>query len=145
MIPQEDVRVGDRIVAAEYGPLTILETVRWAGVQENWDGVHWDRESVRENSQLRTFIASGTFRQALLVRALTDWLGSSGSLKKLAIRHVAPTYEGDMQRYSARVVEKSDDPEGCLVSCEVEGVNQNDERILVGSCVLKVRSAGKRP
>lgn len=143
MTVQHDVRVGDQIVAAEYGPLTIAETVRWAGVQENWDGVHWDRESVREKSNFRTFIASGTFRQALLVRALTDWLGPAGTLKKLKIRHVASTFEGDMQRYSARVTDTSADAEGTLISCEVEGVNQHNERIIVGSCVLQIRSAPK--
>ena len=26
------VRVGDQIVATEYGPLTIVDTVRWAGI-----------------------------------------------------------------------------------------------------------------
>jgi acyl dehydratase len=142
MTDRPEAEVGDQIVAAEFGPLTIAETVRWAGVQENWDGVHWDRESVRANSKLRTFIASGTFRQALLVRALTDWLGPFGSVKKLSIRHVAPTYEGDIQRYFAHVIDKAIDSDGTQISCEVEGRNQNNERILLGSCVLKVRNAG---
>jgi acyl dehydratase len=144
MTHQADAKVGDQIVAATFGPLTIAETVRWAGVQENWESVHWDREYVRANSKLRTFIASGTFRQALLVRALTDWVGALGSLQKLSIRHVASTFEGDMQRYFARVREKTADPDGTLISCEIEGLNQDDVRILIGSCVLKIRSAGSQ-
>lgn len=134
-----DVRPGDEIVAAQFGPLTIQETVRWAGVQENWDGVHWDRESVRQKSKLRTFIASGTFRQALLTRALTDWMGPMGSLKKLKLRHVAPTYEGDLQRYFARVTDVVTELDRKLVSCDLEGLNQNGERIMVGSCVMALR------
>lgn len=137
MTVHDDVRPGDRIVDRQFGPLTIAETVRWAGVQENWDGVHWDRESVRANSRLRTFIASGTFRQALLVRALTDWLGPHGRLKKLKIRHVAPTYEGDMQCYSARVVDITAGAGTRQLICDVEGVNQDGVRIVVGSCILE--------
>ena len=144
MTHQAEAKVGDQIVAAAYGPLTIAETVRWAGVQENWESVHWDREYVRANSKLRTFIASGTFRQALLVRALTDWAGPLGSLYKLKLRHVAPTYEGDMQRYFARVMEKTAGSDGTLISCEVEGLNQDNVRILIGSCVLKIRNASSR-
>ena len=75
----EDIRAGDEIAMVEYGPVTIVDTVRWAGVQENWEQVHWDREFAREHSKLRTFIASGSYRQALLARTLTDWVGPRGS------------------------------------------------------------------
>jgi acyl dehydratase len=138
MIVGDDIHIGDQLVAAEYGPLTIVDTVRWAGVQENSERVHFDREFVRENSQLRTFIASGGYRQALLARALTDRIGLCGKLLKLRVRHVAPTFEGDMLRCSARVTEKSKRADGTAISCEVEGKNQQDEQVLIGSCVLLV-------
>ncbi len=141
----EDTNIGDEIGAAEYGPITIIDTVRWAGVQENWEQVHWDREFAREHSKLRTFIASGSFRQALLARTLTDWIGPRGVLRKLKVRHTAPTYEGDLIRYSGRVVGKSSDAGDPWVACDLEGKNQNGDRIIVASCVLRLarRSAGR--
>jgi acyl dehydratase len=134
----EKLHVGDVIVAAEFGPLTIIDTVRWAGVQENSERIHFDREFARENSRLRTFIASGGYRQALLARALTDRIGLRGKLLKLRVRHVAPTFEGDMLRCSARVTEKVRRDDGTAICCEVEGKNQKDEQVLIGSCVLLV-------
>jgi acyl dehydratase len=134
----ENLEVGDEFVATEFGPLTIVDTVRWAGVQENSERVHFDREFARENSRLPTFIASGGYRQALLARALTDRIGLRGKLLKMRVRHLAPTFEGDMLRFSARITEKSRRDGGTAIFCEVEGKNQKDEQVLVGSCVLVV-------
>ncbi len=136
----EDVEIGDAIEAAEYGPLTIVDTVRWAGVQENSEQLHWDREFAREHSELPTFIASGAYRQALLARTLTDWIGPRGVLRKLRVRHTAPTLEGDMIRYSGSVVEKSEDEADPWVACEATGVNQNGDMLLSGRCVVVLAS-----
>ena len=137
----EDVQVGDEIPAAEYGPLTILDTVRWAGVQENPQRLHWDAEYARTHSGMRTFIASGAHRQALLARTITDWIGPDGALRRLSLRHVAPTYAGDLMIFGGTVVEKSPEAADPWVACEVTGRNQDDERIVAGRCtvVLPVR------
>ena len=99
----DDVTVGDTIPSREYGPLTIVDTVRWAGLQENWQHLHYDRDHVRRHNGLKTFIASGAYRQALLMRMLTDWIGPRGWLQKISIRHTYSTFEGDTMRFSARV------------------------------------------
>ena len=139
MMPAE-FAIGEELIAAEFGPLTIVDTVRWAGVQENVERLHFDREFVLENSRLRTFIASGGYRQALLARALTDRIGPRGKLLRLRVRHTAPTFEGDMLRYFARVTETATRPEGIAISCDVEGKNRA-ERTSAGR---KLRPAGAR-
>ena len=90
----DDVAVGDTIPPRDYGPLTIVDTVRWAGLQENWQHLHYDRDHVRQHNGLKTFIASGAYRQALLMRMLTDWIGPRGWLKKISVRHTYSTFEG---------------------------------------------------
>ena len=136
----EDVSPGDKIDVVGYGPLTIVETVRWAGVQENSERLHWDREFAREHSKLPTFIASGAYRQALLARTLTDWVGQCGKLRKLRLRHTGPTHEGDMMYYSAVISGKSATASDPWVSCDIEGHNQDNKPILAGSCVLVLPS-----
>jgi acyl dehydratase len=135
----EEINVGDRIPQREHGPLTIVDTVRWAGLQENWQHLHFDRDHVRQHNGLKTFIASGAYRQALLMRMLTDWIGPRGWLRKISVRHTYSTFEGDMMRFSGRVVEKSPSPG--IVICELDGTNQDDQKILSGRCtiVLPVR------
>jgi 3-hydroxybutyryl-CoA dehydratase len=136
----DDVAVGDAIPPREFGPLTIVDTVRWAGLQENWQHLHYDRDHVRRHNGLRTFIASGAYRQALLIRMLTDWIGPRGWLKKINVRHTYSTFEGDMMRFSARIAEKSSDPSDPWVACELEGTNQENKQILTGRSILRLLS-----
>lgn len=132
----EDVSVGDLIPPREFGPLTIVDTVRWAGLQENWQHLHYDRDHVRQHNGLRTFIASGAYRQALLMRMLTDWIGPRGWLKKISIRHTYSTFEGDLMRFAAKIREKSDDCSENWIICDLEGTNQKNRQILTGHCTL---------
>jgi acyl dehydratase len=132
----EDVSVGDSIPGREYGPLTIVDTVRWAGLQENWQHLHYDRDHVREHNGLPTFIASGAYRQALLIRTLTDWIGPRGWLKKINVRHTYSTFEGDMMKFGGRVIEISTDPADLWITCDLDGRNQVDKQILTGRCTL---------
>ena len=132
----DDIAVGDSIPTREHGPLTIVDTVRWAGLQENWQHLHYDRDHVRQHNGLKTFIASGAYRQALLMRMLTDWIGPRGWLRKMSVRHTYSTFEGDMMRFSAQIAEKSTDPADPWIMCELKGTNQEGRQILTGRCTL---------
>ena len=132
----DQVRIGDSIPPREHGPLTIVDTVRWAGLQENVQHLHFDRDHVRQHNGLPTFIASGAYRQALLIRMLTDWIGPRGWLRKINVRHTYSTFEGDSMRFFARITEKSSDFSDPWISCELEGKNQEDRQILTGRCTL---------
>ena len=132
----DQVQIGDAIPPRVYGPLTIVDTVRWAGLQENVQHLHFDRDHVRRHNGLPTFIASGAYRQALLIRMLTDWIGPRGWLRKINLRHTYPTFEGDSMRFFARITEQSSDPSDPWISCELEGKNQEERQILTGRCTL---------
>ena len=142
----DQVQIGDSIPPREHGPLTIVDTVRWAGLQENVQHLHFDRDHVRQHNGLPTFIASGAYRQALLIRMLTDWIGPRGWLRKINVRHTYSTFEGDSMRFFARITEKSSDSSDPWISCELEGKNQEDRQILTGHCtlILPLRSEDAR-
>ncbi len=132
----EQIQLGDQIPEREFGPLTIQETVRWAGFQENSAQLHYDREHARGHSGLKTFIASGEYRQALLMRVLTDWIGPRGVLRKLSLRQTFPTFEGDLMHFSAKIIEKSPNESEPWIVCELIGKNQEYHQILTGQCTL---------
>jgi len=132
----EDINAGDAIPSREYGPLTIADTVRWAGLQENWQHLHYDRDHVREHNELPTFIASGAYRQALLIGMLTDWIGPRGWLKTISVRHTYSTFEGDMMKFGGRVFDKTTDSSESWITCDLDGRNQVDKQILTGRCTL---------
>ena len=134
----EDLSCGDPLPECEYGPVSVADTVRWAGLQENWSQLHFDRDYVREHNGLRTFIASGPYREALLLRMLTNWVGPRGRLNKISLRHTYSTFEGDRIFYSGKIVEKSGTADDPWIRCEIDGKNQEGRQILTGSCVLVI-------
>lgn len=136
----ETIRIGDTIPACSYGELTIIDAVRWAGFQENYAQLHYDREYVRREGNLKTFIASGAYRESLMVRLLTDWMGPKGRLCKLATRQMNPTFEGDSMTFSGEVVEKSADAAEPWVVLEMKGVNQDGQQILAARCTVLLES-----
>lgn len=143
----EDIQAGDALPEREYGPLSVVDTVRWAGFQENWARLHYDRDYARQHSGLRTFIASGAHRQTLLIRVLTDWVGPRGTLRRLSLRHSRPTYEGDLMRFSGRASAKSERADDPWLACDLEGRNQDGAVILTGQCTVmlpsRARGAGR--
>jgi acyl dehydratase len=136
----EDVEVGTVVPPVEYGPHSLVTAVFWAGFQENRSGLHFDRDYVRKSGGANSIVASGALRQSFLTRTLTDWAGPRSFLRSMTVRHTASTYEGDMQVYSASVVEKSDDSSKPWIVCELNGRNQNGEQILKGRCTLLLAS-----
>jgi acyl dehydratase len=143
MIKTTEFVVGAEIPAAAFGPLTIIDTVKWAGFQENSEQIHWDREFAREQAKLPTFIASGAYRQALLARALTDWIGPRGRLLKMKVRHVAPLFEGDTIIYSGRIINVTKDDGELVGTCEVEGQSSDGKALLSGECVVSLKRDGE--
>ena len=141
----DDVEVGAKIPEREYGPHTLLTAVFWAAVQENAGALHFDREYVREFRGAPGIVVSGQLRQSFLVRTLLDWGGARAFLSKMDCRNTAQVYEGDMQRYSAVVVEKSSNPEEPWVVVEFDGRNQDGEQILRGKATLLLPLRGWPP
>ena len=136
----EDIKVGDTIPPREHGPFTIVESVRWLGFQENWSRTHMDRQHVQETRGLKSFICSGAYRESLIARMITDWVGPEGMLRKLNLRQSLPTLEGDMMRFSGTVVEVSPAAGDPWVTCELQGTNQDDRQIVTGRCTVEIRS-----
>ena len=134
----ETVQVGDALPESTHGPLTLGDTVRWAAFQENWAALHIDREHARTQLALPSFIASGGYRQALLLRGVCGWIGPDGQLLWLRLRQTYPTFEGDLMRFCGSVTEKSADPADPWVECQLEAENQDGRQILTGTCRVRL-------
>jgi len=139
----EDLEVGSRLPTREFGPHTLVDGIRWAGVQEHPSPTHTDREYMRERRGAKGFIASGANREAYLFRLLYDWVGPGGDLRKSSLRNTASTYEGDLMRFGGTVVEKSPSAEDPWIVCEIDATNQDGVQIVRGQCTLMVPSRSR--
>lgn len=133
----EEISIGTQLPSREFGPVTITDTVMWAGVQENPWRLHFDRQYVRDHYGLPTVIASGQYREALLTRWLIEWSGPLSTLRRLSLRQKRPTFEGDMIRYTGDVVAASDTTPG-LVTVDLVGTNQEQVQILTAQALVDI-------
>jgi acyl dehydratase len=139
----EDMSIGDIMPERQFGPHTLVAAVYWAGIQENPAGLHFDRDHARNVLGAKSIVASGALRQSLLVRAIMEWLGPRAFLRSMTLRHTAPTYEGDMQYYSARVCETPARDAEPLIGLELSGRNDENLAIMSGRCsILLPRRSG---
>ncbi|MGQ0549343.1 MAG: MaoC/PaaZ C-terminal domain-containing protein [Armatimonadota bacterium] len=137
-----DIAAGALLPAVEMGPLTLADFVRWAAYQENWFALHYDRAFAQMRG-LRDCIQSGHHRTALLTRMITDWLGSAGWLKRLAVRHGAPVYVGETIRCEGRVRDSSAGG-ARVVNLEVWAVTLDGRHVSEGTAAVELHPEGSR-
>ncbi|MDR7418895.1 MAG: CoA transferase [Armatimonadota bacterium] len=113
--PQDEFTAGRALPALRAGPFTLTDFVRWAGYQENWLRIHYDETHAVGRARLAGPVQSGNHRTALLLRMLTDWLGSRGHVRRLSVRHVAPVHVGDAITCDGRIVATAPGANGGLI------------------------------
>jgi len=71
---------------------------------------------------------------------MTDWMGDDGFLKTLEGRFVKFNYVGDVQWFTAKVVDKFIAGDEHIVKCELSAVNQRDEVTTTGVATVALPS-----
>jgi acyl dehydratase len=82
----EDIAVGDRLPSLAIGPITPSHLVRWAAATENWHRIHFDWRYATGHDRLPDVVVNGSWKQHLLLRLVTDWVGESGWLWQTAFQ-----------------------------------------------------------
>ncbi len=113
---------------------------RYAGASKDFNPIHIDEDYARK-TPLGGTIAHGMLILAYLSQLMTDAFGQNWlSGGKLSVRFKAPARPGDTITIGGKIrqVEKSDGQN--LIHCEVLCRNQNDESIITGETMVKVKN-----
>ena len=112
---------------------------RYAEVSKDFNPIHIDADYARQ-TPLGGTVAHGMLILAYISQMMTaafeeSWVSDG----KLSVRFKAPARPGDTITASGKVrrVEKSEDRN--LVNCEVLCKNQNDEAVITGEAVVRVK------
>jgi acyl dehydratase len=142
MTTTPSIEVGVEIPPLTVGPFTHIDLIRWAAYQENWLRIHYDREHAGRVLGMRDAVQSGHHRTALIVRAITDWLGDGGRLRRLSVRHVAPVFPGDRLTCGGRVRAVGGQPGGSdgtrTIDVDVWAIADADRTASEGTAVVEV-------
>ena len=86
----------------EFPAITTTQLVMYAGASDDYNRIHYDQDYAR-SAGLGGVIAHGMLTMALMTRALTDWAGHAGVVRRLSARFVAPVRPGDVVTVEAVV------------------------------------------
>ncbi len=132
----EEVTVGTNIPSLVKRPTTV-SLFMFGAVTWITHRIHFDYNFARSRG-LHDVVVHGPLQAGYLIQMITEWLGESGTLRKLSYRHHMPAFPGDVLTCTGVVKDKrAEDGKGCL---EVELLikNQHDERVSSGTATVHV-------
>jgi peroxisomal enoyl-CoA hydratase 2 len=130
----EDVAVGDILPPLPKCP-TLKHLVMYAGASGNFAEYHYDPENARELG-MPGLILHGNLKIAYLGQIVTDWIGTHGSVVKLAAQIRGMDLLGDLCLVQGTVTKTTAESTRGLVEIDLASEAPGGRRTVVGSAVV---------
>jgi len=102
----DDVKVGEEIPERS-NVVDRAQLVQYAGASGDFNPIHWNPEFAQMVG-LPGVIAHGMFNMALVARAVAEWAGDPGAVKKLTVQFRKEVLPEEKIVAKGKVVEKDD-------------------------------------
>jgi len=112
-----------------------LQIRQYAEASGDFNPIHLDDNYARQ-AGLGGVIAHGMLTMAKMAAMLTEWIGNEGGIAKLNVRFVRMIRPDDTIRFTGFIRARS---EKTLI-CDLEALNQKDERVLSGLAQINLNS-----
>lgn len=121
----EDVAVGNELPELS---ITVDETQMFFFSAATYNGhrIHYDKSWARDVEGYQDVLVQGPLQAALLVRAVTDWIGGDGRLVTYAVRNRAPGFAGQGLTFGGHVVDTRRAGDRGMVDLEITGKRGED-------------------
>jgi len=103
--------------------------------------VHWENELPKREGIPAAYDFGGQ-RIAWLAQMVTDWMGDDGFLETLEGEFIKFNYLGDVQWFTAKIIDKFIVTDDHLIRCEISAVNQRNEITTTGAATVALPSRG---
>lgn len=132
----EDVAVGDQISTLT---TTVDQTQMFFFSAATYNGhrIHYDKSWASDREGYDDVLVQGPLQSALLARAVTDWIGSSGRLVSFSAQNRAVAFPGQELSFGGTVTAiRLADGRG-LVELEVSG-RRGDDVLMPGTATVEL-------
>jgi acyl dehydratase len=130
----EDVDKESEIPTLEKNPTT-QQLVKYAGASGDFYQIHYDKDFALKNN-LPGVILHGALKNAFLGQMMTDFAGTEGWLRKLAVQYRGMDQPGSGIVCKGAVIKKYTEGSDHLVDCEIWLENAKGEKTTVGSATV---------
>ena len=130
----EDIEENQELPALVKDPTT-QQLVRYAGASGDFYQIHYDKDFAIDTG-LPGVIIHGALKNAFLGQLITDWIGESGTLKKLSVQYRGMDIPGEQITCTGKVLKKYSENGEYLVDCEIQLTNNKGERTTPGHATV---------
>ena len=130
----EDVTVGMEIPPLVKNPSN-RQLVKYAGVSGDFYEIHYDKDFAISTG-LNGVIIHGALKQAFLGQLITDWIGPTGTLKKLSAQYRGMDEPGNPLICKGKVVKTYVDNHLHLVDCDIWIENSMGQKFTPGHATV---------
>lgn len=134
----EDVEEGTEVSPLEKHPTT-QQLVMYAGASGDFYQIHYDNDFAKNNG-LPGVIIHGALKNAFLGQLMTDWIGETGTLRKLSCQYRAMDVPGDTLTSKGTVTRKYREGGQNLVDCDIWLENGKGEKTTPGTATVQLPS-----
>jgi acyl dehydratase len=121
--------------------VTTQQLVKYAGASGDFYQIHYDKDFA-VNTGLPGVIIHGALKNAFLGQLMTDWIGESGALTRLAVQYRGMDVPGDTLVCKGRISRKYVQDDHHYVDCEIWLENGKGEKTTPGSATVAFPSRG---
>lgn len=132
----EDVQVGAELPSIVMD-ITLPQMAMYSAVCWDFMPIHYDSGTARDLG-FRAAFTDGPMETAFLCRMVNDWMGLQGILKKISASYRVMVFPGDRLVCKGKVTRKYKEGDENLVECEVWAENQECQRAVIGSAIVKL-------
>ena len=134
----EDVGEGAELPTLTKTPTT-QQLVMFGCATYDYYEAHYDQQYARANG-LPDVIVHGPLKNSFLAQLVTDWMGDTGTLKKLSVQYRGMDIPGTPVYAKGTVTRKYFRDGENLVDCELRLVNADGETTTPGTAVVALPS-----
>lgn len=132
----EDVTEGMEMPPLVKHPTT-QQLVKYAGASGDYYQIHYDKDFA-QGTGLGGVILHGALKNAFLGQYMTDWMGPSGTLKRLACQYRGMDFPDRPITAKGIVTRKYRDQGQTLVDCEIWLENDEGQKTTPGSATVEL-------
>ncbi|MFC1994090.1 MaoC/PaaZ C-terminal domain-containing protein [Chloroflexota bacterium] len=134
----EDVEVGVEIPMLVKYPTT-QKLVMWAGAANDYYQIHYDKDFA-QSTGLNSVIVHGWLTFSFIAQMVTDWIGESGTLKKINCSYKGMHYPNEEIFCKGKVTKKYLQGDECCVECDIWAENREGTITTPGSATFTLPS-----
>ena len=139
----DDVTEGMELPSMVKNPTT-QQLVKYAGASGDYYQIHYDKDFA-QGTGLDGVILHGALKNAFLGQFMTDWMGPSGTLKRLACQYRGMDFPEQAITAKGTVTRKYREQGSNLVDCTIWLENPEGQKTTPGSATVALPSKQEGP